>query len=396
MSTQVTKTDMRLIFILGGLGAFVTLSIDIYLPSLPSIASDFGASMGAVQHTMAAYFVGLALGQLVYGPISDRIGRRVPILVGIALYVAASLACALAPSIEVLIAGRFVQAFGACAALVVSRAVVKDLYNQQDTARVLSLLTLFVGVAPILAPSVGAVLLELGSWRSIFAVLCGFGMIVGLSTHLGLAETRSAATATQARAETPWIALLVVMRNRQALGYVLCGALNVACLLAYMTAAPALLMTTFGLSPAEFAWIFAVNAIGLVGMNQVNRLLLRSHSVDLVLRTATVVAIPLGALLVAGATVNTLWSILIPLFLVLATYGLVAANAAAGALSADPLRAGSASALAGSASFAAGALASAAASFVHDGTALPLALTMLGALVLSALSLFTLTRSGSG
>ena len=179
----------KLAIILGTLSAFGPLSIDMYLPALPTIARDFGTETAVVQQTLAVFFIGLSLGQIFYGPISDRMGRRLPLLFGCGLYMIACIGCALAPSIESLIPLRFAQALGACAGVVICRSVVRDLFDQQESARMYSFLMLVMGLAPITAPLIGGQLLLYFGWRAIFLTLSGFGLLCLLLVAFVLPET---------------------------------------------------------------------------------------------------------------------------------------------------------------------------------------------------------------
>jgi len=384
-----TTTPWGLVILLGSLTALGPLSIDMYLPSLPAIGVSLHAAPGQAQVTMAAFLAGMALGQFFYGPASDRLGRRMPIMVGAAIYMAASAICASATSIEMLIAARFVQALGACAGGVVARAVVRDRFNHTETARMLSLLTLVMGLAPILAPLVGGALLALGGWRINFWVQMAFGLAVGLATLFRLQESRSAETAAHARSETPIIAYISLLGQGRLVGYALAGALNGAALFTYVSASPELLIKTYGITPQAFGWVFGVNAVGIIGGGQVNRLLLRRWTPDAVLSRASLIGVPIAlALTLAAFTgIGGRWSVLGLLFCLLATYGFMQGNTMAGALNVDPRRAGSTSAVMGGASFAMGALASSLTGVFHDGTPRPMALTMLVALMGSALAL---------
>lgn len=184
-----------LIVLLGALTAFAPMSIDMYLPALPALQRSLGVNAEAGQSTLAAFLAGMAIGQFFYGPASDRFGRRGPILIGIAVYTLASAACALAGSLQTLVVMRFIQALGGCAGSVVARAVVRDRFDHIETARMLSLLMLVMGLAPIFAPMAGAVILLVGGWRMIFWALAGFGLLTGLAVAFGLSETRATATA---------------------------------------------------------------------------------------------------------------------------------------------------------------------------------------------------------
>ena len=382
-------TPWGLVVLLGSLTAMGPVAIDMYLPSLPAIAAGLHASAGEAQATVSAFLAGMGVGQLFYGPASDRLGRRPPILFGVVIYVAASVACAFAVSPAMLIGGRFVQALGACAGGVVSRAIVRDRFTHTETARMLSLMMLIMGLAPILAPLLGGALLGLGGWRLNFWFMAAFGVAVGLAGLLRLQESRSAETTAHAATESPTHAYLALMREPRLVGYALAGALNGATLFTYIASSPDLLIKTYGIPPAAFGWVFGLNAVGVIGSNQVNRRLLRRRTPDQVLAKASLIAVGVSLLLMAAAVtgLGERWSVLPLLLLLLSTYGFMQGNTMAGALNVDPRRAGAISALMGAVSFGAGALASAAAGVLHDGTPRPMAAVMMVALVGSALSL---------
>ncbi|HEX2558505.1 multidrug effflux MFS transporter [Phenylobacterium sp.] len=385
-------TPWGLVVMLGAMTAFAPMAIDMYLPSLPAIAQGLSASAGQAQATVAAFFAGMAIGQFIYGPASDRYGRRAPLLVGVVVFTAASVACALATSPEMLIASRFVQALGGCAGGVVARAIIRDKFDHTETARMLSLMMLIMGIAPILAPLLGGVVLTLAGWRANFWVLAGFGVAVGAAVLLRLKESRSEATAAQARSENPLQAYAALFRQKRLIGYLLAGALNGATLFTYISASPGLLIGTYGISPQNFGWVFGLNAVGIIGANQVNRYLLRRRTPDQVLATASLVSVGMAVLLALVAVTGWggQWGVLTLLFVLLASYGFMQGNTTAGALSVDPLRAGSVSALTGASSFAAGAVAASVSAALHDATARPMALIMLVAIAGSAVALHTL------
>lgn len=387
------RTPWGLVLLLGALTAFAPMSIDMYLPSLPALQASLRASPAQAQASMAAFLAGMAVGQFFYGPASDRLGRRPPLLFGIVVYVLASIACAFAVSPLMLIAARFVQALGGCAGPVIARAAVRDRFNHQDTARILSFLTLIMGLAPILAPLAGGWILAVSTWRTIFAVLVGFGVLVGLWTFFGLKESRSEETAAHARGEHVLRALAALSTNRRLVGYALAGALNGAMLFSYVSSSPDLVMGTYGVSAQNFGWVFGLNAAAIIGASQINRSLLRRFTADRILARASVVAVVFGVLLAifAYTGVGGMWTVLPCVFFILGSYGFMQGNTMAGALSVDPRRAGSISALMGGVSFGAGALASSLTGVMHDGTARPLAATVLVALVGSSLALFCLT-----
>ena len=390
-SARPQATPWGLVVLLGSLTAMGPLAIDMYLGSLPAIATSLAASPAAAQSTVAAFLAGMAIGQVFYGPAADRLGRRPPILLGIGIFIAASAWCALAASIEQLLMARFAQALGACAGGVVSRAVIRDRFGHTETARMLSLMMLIMGLAPILAPLLGTALLALGGWRLNFWFMAAFGGAIALAAFLRLKETRSEATAIQARGEHPFRSYLALLQQRRLVGYALAGALNGATLFTYISSAPGLLMETYGVSLALFPWLFGLNAFAVIGAGQANRYVLRRMTPDQVLARASKVSVALGVALAAAALIGAgAWTVLGLLFLLLATYGFMQGNTMAGALNVDPLRAGSVSALLGAFSFATGAAASSLAAAFHDGTGRPMAVVMALAVSGSALALHML------
>lgn len=386
------RTPWGLVVLLGSLTALGPLSIDMYLPSLPAIGADLHASESLTQGTVAAFLAGMAIGQFLYGPASDRLGRKPPMVVGALVFVLASTACALAASAPLLIAGRFAQALGACSGSVVARAVVRDRFGHVETARMLSLLMLIMGLAPILAPLAGGALLTLGGWRLNFWFMAAYGVALAMAVTLRMRESRSPATAAHARAEHPLRAYLALLSDRRLVGYTLANALNGVTLFAYISGSPELLIRIYKIPPQAFGWVFGANAIGIIGANQVNRYLLRRRTPDQVLARASLLSVVFAALLALAAVtgIGGRFSVLPLLFCVLASYGFMQGNTMAGALNVDPRRAGSISALLGGVSFGAGALASALAGALHDGTPRPMAVLMLVALLGSALAVHRL------
>ncbi len=386
------KVSVGLVLMLGALTAIGPLSIDMYLPSLPMIARSFGGPPGSAQITLAAFLAGMAAGQFFYGPASDRWGRRGPILFGAVLYIAASAACALAPSIGALTLARFIQALGGCAGQVIGRAVVRDRFEHRDAARVLSLLMLVMGVAPIVAPLIGGAMLSVVSWRAIFGVLAAFGALIGLASLFRLTESRSAATAEQARGEHPIRAYLALLGQPRLIGFILAGALNSAAVFSYVSASPGLLIGSYHVPPSQFGWVFGLNAGSMIAMSQVNGHLLRRHSPEQLVAWARPVSVVFALALAVDALTGFcgMWGVLVPLFFIMGTFGFVGPNTMAGGLNVDPRRAGSISALMGGAQFGFGALASGLISVFKDTGPAPMAIVIFGCLVASSLALYTL------
>jgi DHA1 family bicyclomycin/chloramphenicol resistance-like MFS transporter len=381
------------ILLLGSLTAFGAVTIDLYLPTLPAIARDYGTSAAAVQLTLSTFFVGMALGQLFFGPLSDRIGRRPTILIGCAVYVAASLFCALAPSIEALVAGRFFQALGCCAAMVTCRAIVRDRYDHRDSARIFSLLMLVLAIAPLLAPTVGGWIAAAAGWHAVFYAFVAVGVAISAAVGLRLDESRSAATAQAARGQDVLSAYARLLGHKRLIGYLLVGAANGATLFSYIAASPDLVVNSWGFSESQFGLVFAAIAVGVVGSSQVNRLLLKHRSPDAILAWATLGAAAAGVALWLVALFDApVLVVLAAVFVALSSNGLIAANASAGALNVDPLRAGAISGLMGGINFGMGAAASALAAAMYDGTARPLAANVAVALLVAAAAYHLLAK----
>ena len=366
--------NFRTTLILSALVAFAPISIDMYLPALPALERFFATDTASVQHTLASFFLGLTVGQLLYGPIADRYGRKPPLYFGLTLYVVASAACALAPTIGSLIGLRFLQALSGCAGMVVARAVVRDLYDRQESARVFSVLLMVMGIAPIVAPLAGGYLLTWFGWRSIFWVLALFGVACLVAVKTGLPETipRDQPRIPLSKAMGNYAALLA---DRRYLGYALSGGFGQAGMFAYISGSPFVIIDLYGVPAHYFGWLFGLNATGIVAFTQLNRRLLLRYDSDRVLDFGNLAGFLMCILLAVMAWTNAagLIGILVPLFFVVSLRGLTFPNASAGAMAPFPEKAGSASALLGSVQFAIAAAASAAVGIFHDGTAVPMA-----------------------
>ena len=385
---------LGLVVLLGALTAFGPLAIDMYLPAFPQMAAALGAPIGAVQLTLPVFLAGMAAGQIVYGPLSDRYGRRAPLIAGCLAFAAASAACALAGSAGALIVSRFLMGLGGAVGLVVARAVVRDLYDESESARVYSLMMLVMGLAPVLAPALGALLLLAFTWESIFWVQALFGIACAIAVAAALPETLAAHH--RARAHPGFIArrFAFLLGQRAYLGYALTTACCSGILFAYISGSPFVFIELFGVSPQQFGLYFGANAIGLFSAAQLNHWLLRRYTPRQVLGRAFAVNVAAAALLV-GAAVSGAggFALFYPLlFVCVATLGLLLPNAVAAAMQPFPEMAGSASALLGMLQYALGATTGALVGFLHDGTALPMAGVVAAAACAGALALALLTR----
>ncbi len=354
------------VILLAGLSMFGSVAMDMYLPALPRMATDLHASPGAAQATISTFLLGLAFGQLVFGPLSDRFGRRAPILAGVALFCVASGLCAVSANVGLLIAARLIQALGACAGMVVSRAVVRDRYDDHEVLHVFALLSLVFGVAPVVAPLVGGWVLGVASWRWIFGVQALFGIAAGTAAFRRLPESRSEATRLRAAAETAGASYVALLRQPLLVGYLLTGALSGAALFSYITSAPRVVIGELHIPAAHFGWVFGVNAVGLVGASQVNARLARRIPGDTLLQVGLVGALCAAAVLALCAWTQWggLMGLLAPLFVVISALGFSQPNTTAAAMSVDRHRAGATAALIGTAFFGVGSLSGAATSLI--------------------------------
>ncbi len=368
--------NFRILLILGSLSAFGPMAIDFYLPSFPALALAFGTDVEHIQLSLSAYFAGLAIGQLLYGPLADRIGRRIPLLVGVGIFTLASIACAFAPSLEWLIAARFVQALGGCAGMVVSRAVVRDLCDPIAAAKAFSQLMLVMGLAPILAPLGGGLLLSLSGWQSIFYTLTLFSALAGGAIALWLPETIPSGPRPPLRGALKQYRAL--FRDRSFITYALTGGVAIAGMFSYIAGSPFVFIELYGVPAEHYGWIFGSNAAGFILMAQVNARLLRYRGPGFWLRRAVWVYFGCGLALLAITLAKPahLWPLLIPLFGAIASLGFLLPNSSACAIASQGRHAGSASALMGSLQFTVAAGASALVGALHDGTALPMALVI--------------------
>jgi len=379
-------SSAALLLLLGALAAFSPLSIDMYLPSLPAISAEFGADAASGQGTLSLFLLGLAGGQFLYGPLSDRLGRRPPLIAGISLYILSTVGCAMVRSIEALELLRLLQGLGGCAGVVISRAIVADKFCGAEAARALSLLMLIMGVAPIAAPIAGAMIGAAWGWRAVFAFQAALAIVTGFCAALWLPETRAAETARHAHAEGIAKSYQALLSHRRFAGYVLTAALCNASLLAYVATIPGLLVGYYTIRPANVGWFFGLTSFVVIGANQVNRRLLLRHAPDVLLRAAVLVPLIPAALLVVFTRTEWggLWIVMLLVIAICAPFAFVQSNASARGFALEPLRAGSASALFGAGGYAAGALSGWAVSIFYDDTPVPVATVMLTCLCASA------------
>ncbi|HEP8699050.1 TPA: multidrug effflux MFS transporter [Pseudomonas aeruginosa] len=369
--------NLRILLILGALSSFGPLAVDFYLPSFPTLANAFSTDIEHIQLSLAAYFTGMSIGQLLYGPMADLYGRRLPLLVGGIIFTLASAACALSPSLEWLIGARFAQALGGSAGMVISRAVVRDLCDPIKAAKVFSQLMLVMGLAPIFAPMAGGLLLDWQGWQSIFICLTLFGGLAGLGVALWLPETIPA-DGERAPLSGALGQYRRLFANRLFLAYALSGGVAMAGMFAYIAGSPYVFIQLYGIPAEHYGWLFGSNAAGFIVMAQVNARLLRYRGPEFWLRRITWGYLLCGLVLLGIASLQptSLWLLLIPLFGCVALLGCIIPNASACAMAGQGQHAASASALMGSLQSSVAAGASALVTTLHDGTAIPMTLVI--------------------
>lgn len=363
--------------LMGGLTAIGPLSIDMYLPSFPTIAGSLGTDQAGVQLTLAIFLIGIALGQLIYGPLSDRYGRKPPLYAGLVLYIVATVVCATAESLSVLIVARFFQALGGSAGVVISRAVIRDRTTVAEGARAFSMLMLVMGLAPILAPLLGGMVLLAGGWRMIFWVLALLGCLLLGAVISGMDESLS-------ERGRPGAGSGVLKNYVQLFGhpafrrYALAGACNYGGMFAYIVGSPYIFIELFGVPAQHFGWIFGLNALGFIVAAQFNAHFVGIAGPERILRRVIPVpfiAVTLGAVaLLAG--LNYLPVVMASLFVFIASLGFIGPNAISMALAEQAHRAGSASALLGMLQFLMGTVGGVIISLWHGADALPLLCVM--------------------
>ncbi|MCC4264240.1 Bcr/CflA family multidrug efflux MFS transporter [Oceanimonas baumannii] len=369
---------LSLLLLLASLAGLTPLAIDMYLPSLPTIADDLGVPVSQAQLTISVYLAGFALGQLFYGPLADAIGRKPVMLGGLTLFTLASLGCAFANSIETLMTFRLLQALGGAAGSVVLNALLRDMFERDMFARVMSMVILVMTLAPLVAPIIGGYLLLVGHWHSIFVLLAVIGALVSVALALRIPETLKPEHRQSFRIWPVLQNYSRVLRHRAALGYIGCGGLTTAAMFAFISGSPLVYIELYGVPPERYGLLFALNIVLMMVLTFANSRLVKHLGSDRLLKTGlTLAALAAVALLFCGVTgAGGLWGLVPAIMLLIAQISLVGANSMAGLLSHFPESAGTASALAGTVRFGLGALATFAVNASHALSALPMAAVM--------------------
>jgi DHA1 family bicyclomycin/chloramphenicol resistance-like MFS transporter len=372
------RVGAGLLVLLGALSAFSPFATDTYLSGMPAIAHDLDTDLAHVQLSLSSYFAGMCVGQLLYGPLCDALGRRRPLLVGVALFTLASLLLMVGQEVDILIGGRTLQALGGCAGVIVARAVIQDLLHGYEAARALTVMMMVQGLGPVLAPLVGAWLLHLAGWRSVFAFLALFGGACWLAAWRTLPETLPPSQRRPLHWATTLRTFATLLGTRAFVQPMLVTATAMGAMFAYITGSPGVMIQLHGLSQLQYGGLFAANALGMIVAGRLNIRLLRTRTPDDVLCSAVCVMAGAALLMLLLSGRHSLSMMVVLLFVCIACVPLVAANGTALAMAIGRNTAGSASSLVGALQFGVAACASALVGAFEDGTALPMAAVMSG------------------
>jgi MFS transporter, DHA1 family, multidrug resistance protein len=369
-----------LILILGLLSAIGPFSIDTYLSGFPIIAADLHVTVDAVSYSLSSFFIGISLGQLIYGPLLDRFGRKKPLIVGLVIYVIASLGCAICHSIEMLIAFRFLQALGGCVGMVAPRAIVRDSFPVSESAKIFSTLILILGVSPIIAPTVGSYLITTFGWQSVFWVQSFMGVLLLLAVVFLLPESKQPDPSYSLKPSPIISSFWYVFKTPQFLIYTLAASLVSAGVYAYLSGSPFVFMKIFRVNEQQYGWIFGFLAAGLIMSSQLNNLFLKRFSCEQIIKIVLWLQTGIGAILCVSSMMGwlNLYNAIGLIFLFLCCQGFSFPNAAALSMAPFKKEAGTASALMGAFQMGFGSLAAALVGYLSNGTSLPMTGVMAG------------------
>ncbi|HUS00911.1 MAG TPA: multidrug effflux MFS transporter [Chitinophagaceae bacterium] len=374
-----------MIVILGMLSAIGPFSIDMYLPGFPAIAADLHTTVAHVALSLSSFFIGISAGQLLYGPLLDRYGRKKPLYIGLSVYLLSSIGCALCTSADALIALRFVQALGGCAGMVAARAMVRDIFPVEENAKIFSMLMLVIGVSPIIAPTLGGYVTAAFGWHYIFIILTIMSALILIAVHFALPESRKPDLSVSLLPAPIIKSFLSVFKEPQFYTYAFTGAISAAGLYAYISGSPHVFMELYKVTEKQYGWIFAGVALGLITCSQLNSFLLRKYKSEQIIPVALFCQTLTGIALVLGAGFDFvgLYSIIFLILIFLSCQGFVFPNSSALSMAPFSRNAGTASALMGGIQLAVGALTSGIVSFLTNGTALPMTGVMASCALLS-------------
>ena len=392
-SDKKRKKKFILILILGLLSAIGPFSIDMYLPGFPNIAADLHTTVAHVSYSLSSFFIGISVGQLLYGPLLDRFGRKLPLYTGLIIYLVTSLACAFVASANALIILRLLQALGACGGMVAARAMVRDLFPVEEIAKVFSMLMLVIGVSPIIAPTVGGYITASLGWHYVFVALTVMDAIILALVFFLLPESRHADASVSLKAKPILKNFINVIREPQFFTYAFTGSIASAGLYAYIAGSPSVFMELFKVTEKQYGWIFAFNAFGLIASSQLNTLVLRTKKSEHIIRVALIcqTVTTTSFFIIAILNLLNIYSTIFFIFVFLCCQGFVFPNSSALSLAPFTRNAGSASALMGAIQMGIGTLTSAIVGFLANNTTLPMTGVM-AACAISSLSILLIGR----
>lgn len=386
------KSKFLLILILGSLSAIGPFSIDMYLPGFPAIAADLNTTVAHVSLSLSSFFIGISAGQLIYGPVLDRFGRKRPLYFGITLYLLASAACAFATSADALIILRLLQALGGCAGMVAARATVRDVFPVEENAKVFSTLMLVIGISPVIAPTLGGYISATFGWQYVFLVLTLIAAFILAAIHFAFPTTKQPDPTKSLKPSAMIKGYVGVFKEPQFYTYALTGSLASSGLYAYISGSPYVFMELYNVTEKQYGWIFALIALGLIISSQLNSVLLRIYTSEQIIRVALLCQSLAGITLFLGTLFGLidLFSTIFFIFIFLCCQGFTFPNSSALSLAPFSKNAGTASALLGAIQMGVGTLASAMVSILNNKTALP----MTGAMAVCAISSFSVLMVG--
>ncbi len=372
------KQHFIIILILGSLSTISPFAIDMYLPGFPAIAKDLNATIANVQLSLTSYLIGISVGQLLYGPLLDRFGRKIPLYAGLVIFIIASLGCTFTDSVNSLIAMRFLQALGGCVGMVAAQALVRDIFPVDKTAQALSLLTLVIAVSPMVAPTVGGYLTTAFGWQSVFILLAIITALILVAVYFVLPEGRQPDPSMSLLPRPVMTNFLTVLKQPQFLLYTLAGGIATAAPFAYIAGSADVFMNIYRVSEQEYGWIFAFLAFAMIGSTQLNHILLKRYKSEQLINFTLYYQTIVGFVLVVGVWYNWYdkYTLILLMFVFLTGQGITSPNAAALSLAPFSKHTGSAAALLGSFRMAMGGIASAVVSVLHNGTTIPMVTIM--------------------
>ncbi len=388
-SQRNKKRERIILLVLGTLIALGPFSIDMYLPSFESIAKEFSITKAEVGFSLTSYFIGIGLGQLIYGPIMDKFGRKKPLLIGLIIYVISAISCFYSPNLEWLVISRFFLALGASAGMVAAKAVVRDVFPTNEVARAISFLMLIMGGAPIIAPTIGGIVISYFTWHAIFVILACFAVLMFISVFKFLPESIDPDKSVELKFKKITSKYYGILTDKIFLTFSLAGSFTIGALFSYISNAPTMFMENYNLSETQFGWLFGLNAAGLIAGSQLNRVVLKKYTTFRVTLFISVVLVVIGLLFTLNAFFSSNFYLTLSLlFSMLFLLGFQNPNTTALSLYPFSKRAGRASALVGSMKMILGALASFVISKFTGVSLVPMAITIMVCLFLSAFLLF--------